>query len=399
MQGKGGNESIYSACMLCPHESAGQGVNTGCHSGREGGSHALQQPRHLLQSQRLGPHRRLHSGGQLCGRGGGVGSWGWGDHKALLGASSTSPFQRRCPGSPGSRATPPRRAAPAVSSAPPSAPANSACLASCTASTGCSMESRTSRRVTTTGLRWVCAAAVSEVSTPAWLPASHTHRAAGARGCPQPGAAMQPSRQAQPSPPSTPPAHAPLLADAVHARHRLLLNRRVERGLQLGASRVEGGSGVSGVSGGKARCRLSHGSRIPTESGPAPSRPRYQAIWLLTRNTRLALTSVRPAAPARWLSRNTLTSSSSRNDCTARRACLGCGRRWVGGCVGPAVGGGSGRSTASCWLHSACYLAALLLPAPALGRTHRLAPACSQLHKFYPCSVRGGGKGGAVCHG
>lgn len=45
------------------------------------------------------------------------------------------------------------RPAPAVSSAPPSAPANSACLASCTASTRPSMLSRTSRRVTTTGLR------------------------------------------------------------------------------------------------------------------------------------------------------------------------------------------------------------------------------------------------------
>ena len=45
------------------------------------------------------------------------------------------------------------RPAPAVSSAAPSAPANSACLASCTASTRCSIDSLTSRRVTTTGLR------------------------------------------------------------------------------------------------------------------------------------------------------------------------------------------------------------------------------------------------------
>ena len=106
-------------------------------------------------------------------------------------------------------------------------------------------------------------------------------------------------------------------------------------------------------------------------------------------------TSVSPAAPARWLSRNTRTSSSSRNAATARRAWEGkrrMHRAWDGGGrhdAGQSGGGGGGgdrhtnrSADAGGGGSAACRRPRPLSACPSpQGKHHRLAPPTSRTNQ------------------
>ena len=172
-------------------------------------SHAVQQALHVFLPERLCPHRRLHRGGQLC---------------CVLG-STVRPGKPACACGGSIECTSTSEPARLHVSEPrqarmplrPMPSAHSACLASCTASTRCSMLSRMSRRHTVTGLhpgrgRWP---GVGERRALAG------HSASGALPSIHPRVQRDWCTRS-----------SPLLADAVHARHCLLLYRWIQRGLQ-----------------------------------------------------------------------------------------------------------------------------------------------------------------------